>query len=187
VAAPSLNLTLLLRDFRRGDVTTIDRLMGVLYPELKKIARNQFRRERGGHLLQPTALVNEAYMRLVAHHDHTWQNRAQFFSAAATAMRRILVDEARTRAAQKRGANPPTVLLDEAAASTNPPSIELVDLDRALSELAAIAPRQARIVEMRYFAGLSVPEIAEALGVTSRTVDRDWSAARVWLRRCLTQ
>ena len=179
------NLTVLLRQLSETNSDTRDRIAEIIYPELKKIARKQFRGERVDHPLQPTALVHEAYMRLVAADGHTWQNRAHFFGAAAETMRRILVDHARARSAQKRGGDSIPISLDCADVGVDPTDVDLLDLDAALSELETLSRRQTQIVAMRYFAGLSIPDIAEALGVTARTVDRDWSAARAWLRRRL--
>ena len=186
--AAATQVTGLLRDFRPGDDEAASRLVQLIYPELKKLAQGQFRHERPGHDLQPTALVHEAYLRLVAHEHHTWENRAHFYAAAATIMRRILIDHARSRQARKRGAQESAVSLDEALALGDAvalgeeQSAELLELDEALSELERLSPRQARVVELRYFTGLSVPEVAQALGVNGRTVDRDWSTARAWLR-----
>ncbi len=181
-AGPAAQVTLLLRDFRPGDDDATARLVELIYPELKKLAQAQFRRERPGHDLQPTALVHEAYLRLVAHEHHTWENRAHFYAAAATIMRRILIDHARSRQAQKRAGEDKAISLDEAVALGEEQSSELLELDQALSDLERLSPRQARVVELRYFTGLSVPEVASALGVNARTVDRDWATARAWLR-----
>ncbi len=159
--------------------------MELIHAELRRIAGRLFRRERTGHTLQPTALVNEAYVRLVAHDGQTWANRAHFFAAAAEVMRRVLIDHARANRAEKRGGGCATALLDEAHIAVDGPSIDLLALDMALNDLARLSARQARIVELRYFAGLSVPDTAEALGVNPRTVDRDWATARAWLRRRL--
>jgi len=177
-------VTVLLARLQAGDRSTLGALMEVVYPELRKLARALLRGERRGHLLQPTALVNEAYLRFVGHEDHGWQNRAHFFGAAAQLMRRILVDHARANLARKRGGGGVALTLD-AALAAEMPSIDMLALDRALDDLEKVAPRQARIVELRYLTGLSVPETAEALGMNPRTVDRDWAAARVWLRRRL--
>jgi RNA polymerase sigma factor (TIGR02999 family) len=175
-------VTLLLRRFRAGDGEAASRLMELIYPELRRIARVQFRNERQDHELQPTALVHEAYLRLVAHEHHTWENRGHFFAAAANVMRRVLIDHARSRNAQKRtGARTPNPLI-ETLALTQEQSADLLDLDQALTELEELSPRQARVVELRYFSGLSVPEIATALGLNPRSVDRDWATARAWLR-----
>jgi len=178
------SVTVLLGRLQAGDRTTLPELVEAVYAELRRVARGLLRTERPGHLLQPTALVNEAYMRLVAHEHHNWRNRAHFFGAAAELMRRILVDHARAAQAAKRGGGQ-IAQADASELVIDSPSIEILALDRALDELARIAPRQARIVELRYFGGLSVPETAEALGLNARTVDRDWAAARVWLRRRL--
>ena len=180
--SPATEVTRLLREFRPGDDDAASRLMELIYPELKKLARAQLRHERAGHDLQTTALVHEAYMRLVGHRHHTWANRAHFYAAAANIMRRILIDHARARQAQKREGERTALPLDEALTLGQEPSVELLELDEALSELEKLSPRQTRVVEMRYFTGLSVPEVARALGVNPRTVDRDWATARSWLR-----
>jgi RNA polymerase sigma factor (TIGR02999 family) len=179
---PPGDVTLLLRQLRKGDRTTLTVLVEAIYPELRKLARGVLRHERPGHVLQPTALVNEAYIRLVGHEHHNWQNRAHFFGAAGQLMRRILVDYARANHARKRCGDRAVVELETVQLTAETRSIEIIALDRALGELEEVSPRQARIVELRYFAGLNVPEVAEALGLNSRTVDRDWAAARVWLR-----
>ena len=178
-------VTVLLNRIQSGDPATLSTLMDVVYPELRKLAYGLLRRERPGHVLQPTALVNEAYIRLVAHECHNWQNRKHFFAASAQLMRRILVDYARATQAKKRAGDRATVALGAFDAVTEPDSIEVIELDQALRELELVSSRQAKIVELRYFGGLTVPETAEALGMNSRTVDRDWAAARVWLRRRL--
>jgi RNA polymerase sigma factor (TIGR02999 family) len=178
-------VTVLLGRLRRGDRSALTELMEVVYPDLREVARALLRRERPGHVLQATALVNEAYIRLVAHHDQNWQNRPHFFGAAATLMRRILVDYARARRTRKRGGGQTFIAADESGRAVDAPSVDLLALDCALDQLEHVSARQARIVELRYFAGLSVPETAEALGMNARTVDRDWAAARVWLRRRL--
>lgn len=178
-------VTLLLRMFRAGDVDATSRLMALIYPELRKIAQVQFRREREDHDLQPTALVHEAFLRLVAHEHHTWENRGRFFAAAANVMRRILIEHARARSAQKRDGASTRIPLDDVLTLTHEQSADLLDLDQALTELEHLSPRQARVVELRYFSGLSVPEIASALGLNPRSVDRDWATARAWLRNRL--
>lgn len=179
------SVTLLLCDFQSGDNAKTSRLMELIYPELKRLARSRFRSERPDHILQPTALVHEAYLRLVDHDQHNWQNRAHFYAAAANLMRRILIDWARARNADKRDSGPTHISLDKALALSDAQSADLLDLDHALSELEGFSPRQARVVELRYFAGLSISEAAHALGVTARSVDRDWATARAWLRRKL--
>jgi RNA polymerase sigma-70 factor (ECF subfamily) len=156
--------------------------MELIYPELKKLARVQLRSERRGHVLQPTALVHEAYLRLVEHQHHNWESRAHFYAAAANLMRRILIDCARARNAAKRDGERTAIALDQALALSEEQSTDLLDLDQALLELEQLSPRQARVVELRYFTGLSVPEVARALGVNPRSVDRDWATARAWLR-----
>lgn len=175
------DVTVLLDGLRGGDEGTLGRLIELIYPELRKLAGRHFRNERPGHLLQPTALVSEAYLRLVGHRQHRWQNRSHFFAAASHVMRRILVDHARARTAQKRTA-PLSMPEDRLQAAIEGDVDELIALDAALDELERLSSRQARIVQLRYFGGLSVLEAAEVLGVTPRTVDRDWAAARAWLR-----
>lgn len=175
-------VTLLLRSFRPGDGPAASRLMQLIYPELKRLAQSCLRQERPDHDLQPTALVHEAYLRLVAHESHNWESRAHFYAAAANLMRRVLIDHARARATRKRDGRRLTIALDEGMALTSEQSADLIDLDDALGELEQLSPRQARVVELRYFTGLSVPEVAHALGVNPRSVDRDWAAARAWLR-----
>ena len=179
-------VTLLLRTLRGGDADAAARLMALIYPELRRIAQVQFRREREGHDLQPTALVHEAFLRLVAHEHHTWENRGRFFAAAANVMRRILIEHARARTAKKRDAAHTRIPLDDTLTLTREQSADLLDLDQALTELEELSPRQARVVELRYFSGLSVPEIAGALGLNPRSVDRDWATARAWLRNRLS-
>lgn len=175
-------VTLLLRRFRRGNDPSVARLMELIYPELRKLAGAQFRRERCGHVLQPTALVHEAYFRLLGHANHDWESRAHFYAAAANVMRRVLIDCARARKAAKRGGEGTAAGLDRALGLSEEQSTDLLDLDRALADLETLSPRQARVVELRYFVGLSVPETAVALGVNPRSVDRDWATARAWLR-----
>lgn len=178
-------MTVLLDRIRRGDRATLTALIEAVYPELRKLANGLLRRERPGHVLQPTALVNEAYIRLVGHERHNWQNRAHFFGAASQLMRRILVDHARASQAKKRHAEGAHIAVDALEVLSDAASIEITELDQALQELEQVSSRQAKIVELRYFGGLTVPETAEALGLNPRTVDRDWAAARVWLRRKL--
>ena len=182
--SPSGAVTVLLGRLQRGDRASLSDLIEVVYPELRRVASGLLRHEPQGHILQPTALVHETYVRLVAHDQHNWQNRSHFFGAAAQLMRRILVDHARASRARKRGGDG-MAALEMIDAIAGAPSIDVLALDRALEQLERVSARQARIVELRYFAGLSVPETAEALGMNTRTVDRDWAAARVWLRRKL--
>ena len=179
------NVTLLLRELKSGKRAKLGPLLELVYPDLRRLAAQQFRAERPGHVLQPTALVNEAYLRLVSHQDQSWDSRAHFFGAAAQLMRRILIDHARTARARKRGGRDGTVPLDGVDLRGVERPIDLLALDDALKALEQVSPRQVRVVELRYFAGMSVPEVAEALGMDSRTVDRDWATARAWLRRRL--
>jgi RNA polymerase sigma factor (TIGR02999 family) len=178
------SVTLLLRQMRSGDRAALERLLDMIYPELHRLAARHFRRERNAWTMQATALVNETYLRLVAHEEHNWRNRAHFFGAAANLMRRILIDHARARQSRKRGSRQDLVSLDEEiTVADNSRPAELLALDAALARLESISPRQSRIIELRYFAGLTVPEAAEVLGMSPRTVDRDWAVARAWLHR----
>ena len=176
------DLTALLRDASEGDQAALDRLMPLVYGELRKIAASYLRQERKDHTLQPTALVHEAYLRLTHQKDVAWQNRAHFFGIAAQMMRRILVDHARKRLAAKRDASAWKVATAEVdgGAESAP---ELLALDRALEELEKIDPQQAKIVELRFFGGLTVEETAEVAGISPRTVKREWRTAKAWLRR----
>ena len=150
------------------------------------MARHYMAAERPGHTLQTTALINEAYLRLIDHRDMSWQNRAHFFGVAAQAMRRVLVDHARTRDAAKRGGGALKASLEEAAAIPER-AAELIALDKALNDLATIDPRKSQVVELRYFGGLSVEETAEVLGISPVTVSRDWSTAKAWLLRAISE
>jgi RNA polymerase sigma-70 factor (ECF subfamily) len=180
------SITGLLIEWRDGDETALDRLIPLVYEELRRLARYYMRRERATHTLQTAALVNEAYLRLVDHKGMRWQNRAHFYAVASQAMRRILVDHARSRRYLKRGGDNQIVGLDEAAAVTEKQATEVLALDDALTDLAAIDPRKSQIVEMRYFGGMSVEETAEVLGISPVTVMRDWSTAKAWLLRQIT-
>ncbi len=173
------DVTQLLRSWRRGDEGAGERLLDSVYGELKRIAAAQFRSERGEHTLQPTALVHEAYLRLLGQSQVDWRNRAHFFGLAATMIRRVLLDYARAHGAAKRQAEPSSLTTLTARGG---PDLELLDLDRALTALAARYPRQARVVELRYFADLDVEDIAACLDVSPATVKRDWQFARAWLR-----
>jgi RNA polymerase sigma factor (TIGR02999 family) len=182
--APSQHdVTRLLADWRDGDQGALDRLMPLVYDELRRMARRYMRGERENHTLQSSALVNEAYMRLADHMGMNWQNRAHFFGVAAQAMRRVLVDHARTRNVQKRGGGAFKVALDDAIDVADEKAAELVALDDALRALAAFDERKARVVELRYFGGLTAEEAAEVLGVSLATVEREWRTARAWLVR----
>lgn len=177
-------VTQLLIDWSNGDQAALDRLMPVVYDELRRLASNYLRRERAGHTLQPTALVNEAYLRLVDQRKARWQNRAQFFGVAAQLMRRILVDHARVRQAQKRGGSDQQQLsMSHAERIAAQPEVDLLALHEALNQLAAIDPQQARVVELKFFGGLTIEETAEVIGISHATVERDWTMARAWLRR----
>ena len=175
--------TALLLAWGRGDQAAFDELVPLVHDELRRIARRHMGGERGEHTLQASALVNEAYMRLLDVKRIQWQNRAHFFAMAARVMRRILVESARARKFQKRGGGAQMVSLDEALVVSKQPSQDLVALDDALGALAAVDPRKAQVVEMRFFGGLSVEETAEALQVSTGTVMRDWRLAKVWLLR----
>ena len=157
--------------------------MPLVYDELKRLAGSYLRRERPDHTLQSAALVNEAYLRLVDQKQVQWQNRAHFFGIAAQMMRRILVDHARGHNAAKRGAGMPVLALDEALAEAQGRSVDLIGLDDALQKLEKIDPQQGKIVELRFFSGLSIEETATVLGISPATVKRDWAAARAWLYR----
>jgi RNA polymerase sigma-70 factor, ECF subfamily len=178
------DVTRLLLDLSNGRREATDQLLPLVYAELRELAARLLRHERADHTLQPTALVHEAYLRLVDQRVGTWENRAHFLGIAAQAMRRILVDHARRRSATKRrGAR---VTLDDAVAPSTGPSVDLLEIDAALSRLAELDPRQAQVVELRFFGGLSVEETAAVLGVGSATVKRDWTVARAWLHRELS-
>ena len=173
---------MLLRAWSGGDQTALERLTPIVYRELHRLAGRYMRRERPGHSLQTTALVNEAYMRLVGYTRMRWQDRAHFFAVAAQVMRRILVEHAR-RHNLKRGGDVPHVALDEAALVGADADVDLVALDDAMTALARVDPRKMQVVEMRFFGGLSVEETAEVLGISPVTVKRDWRMAKAWLYR----
>lgn len=179
----SHEVTQLLVAWSDGDQAALEQLTPLVYRELYRLAKGYLRQERPGHLLQTTALVNEAYLRLIDWKDVHWQNRAHFFGVAAQLMRRILVDFARARHQDKRGGAACQVSLDEAAAVSVERIAEFIALDEALDQLAAIDLRRSRIVELRFFGGLSEEETAEVLKVSPRTVRREWSLARAWLHR----
>ena len=174
-------VTELLIAWSNGDPTALDRLMPLAYDELHRLARRYMRREPADHTLQTSALVNEAYLRLVDQRRVQWQNRAHFFAISAQLMRRILVSMARARHANKRGNDARPVTLDEALVISSERAAELVALDDALVELARLDPRRSQVVELRYFGGLSVKETAEVLKLSEETVMRDWNRARAWL------
>jgi RNA polymerase sigma factor (TIGR02999 family) len=180
------DVSALLQAWGRGDVRARDELIPLVYAELHRQATARLRRERPDHTLQPTALVHEAYVRLIGQQRMAWQNRAQFFGVAAQMMRRILVDHARARGAAKRPSHRLRVSVREDEAMSPPLDCELILLDQASTELAALDPRQARIVELRYFGGLSDKEIAPALKVSRSTITRECQSARAWLYRRMT-
>jgi len=176
-------VTQLLQAWRGGDQTALDRLIPLIHAELHRLAHHYMLRERLGHTLQTTALVNEAYLRLIDASQVAWQNRAHFLAISANLMRRILVDFARTRGYQKRGGNVVKVELDEARVPSSGRGAEVIALDDALKALAVFDERGAKVVELRFFGGLSEEETGEVLGVSARTVKRDWAAAKAWLQR----
>lgn len=179
-------LTRLLRDWSSGQREALPRLMEIVYPELHRIAARHMSRERPGHTLQPTALVSEAFLRLAqGQPGRAWNDRTHFFAVAARVVRAVLVDHARARGAAKRGDGAIGIELADVHLSVGARPVGLLDLDRALVELEAMDAEQSRIVEMRYFAGLSIEETAEALGVSPSTVKRGWLAAKTWIRRRL--
>ena len=178
---PSDNITHLLIEVSNGDRAAVDLLLPVIYDELRKLAANYLRRERVDHTLQPTALVHEAYMRLIDQSRVNWQNRAHFFGVAAQIMRRLLVDHARKHNAEKRGQDFQKLSLDENIDRAVERSAELIALDDALKTLATIDAQKARMVELRYFGGLSIEETADVMGVTPTTIKRHWRFAKAWL------
>ena len=180
-------ITQLLADWRNGDQQALHKLMPLVYDELRHIASGYMRRERAGHTLQTTALVNEAYLRMVGQQEVDWQDRAHFFAAAAQVMRHLLVDRARSRRRLRRGSDPEQVSLDEIAVVSEQKGEDLLALDEVLTRLAAIDERKVRIVELRYFGGLSAQETAAVLGVSEVTVKREWLKAKAWLYRELSQ
>ena len=183
----SQSISLLLQRWSEGDRGALEQLMPLVYGELRRMARRYIGQQPSGHTLQATALIHEAYLRLAGQEEKRWENRAHFFGVAAQAMRHILVDYARARNTGKRGGEVRTVSLEEAAIVSKDRAAELVALDDALAELAQLSPRQGRVVELRYFGGLSVEETAEVLKVSLDTVTRDWSQAKAWLYRELNK
>ncbi len=179
-------VTRLLREWSEGDQTALEQLIPLVYDELHRLAHQYMRREKPGHFLQTSALINEAYMRLVDQPQIRWENRTHFFGIAARLMRRILVDEARKRNSAKRGGRLIQVSLDEAAAISQGQAANVVALDDALKSLETVDARQSEIVELRFFGGLSIDETAEVLKVSPGTVMRDWTFARAWLRQQMT-
>ena len=181
MAVSALEITGLLRAWQDGDHEALDRLMPVVYDELRRAARNYMRRERAGHTLQASALVNEVYLRLVDINGVRWQDRAHFFAVSASLMRRILLDAARARAAGKRGGGGLRITLSDDMAAASSEASDLIAIDDALQVLSQVDSRKAQVVELRFFGGLSVEEMAEVLKISPQSVKRDWKLARAWL------
>jgi RNA polymerase sigma factor (TIGR02999 family) len=181
VSSPPGDVTRLLLAWSKGDRDALEGLIPVVYGELRRIADRYFRHERPDQTLQPTALVHEAYFKLIDQDHAHWQNRAQFFGVAAQLMRRILVDHARTRGAVKRGGGVSPVTLVDAAGASPPRGVDVIALDDALTRLTRLYPEQGRLVELRYFGGLTIEETGEAMGISPATVKRQWTVARAWL------
>jgi RNA polymerase sigma factor (TIGR02999 family) len=182
----SHNVTELLHAWGAGETNALDRLVPAVYDELRRQAQRYLRREDPGHTLQTTALVHEAYLRLVDQRQARWESRSQFFGIAAQLMRRILVDHARSHHAAKRGGSVIQVPLEEETAAAQESEVDLLALDDALTRLAALDPQQARVVELRYFTGLGIEDTAHALEISPATVKREWAMARAWLKRELS-
>jgi RNA polymerase sigma-70 factor (ECF subfamily) len=180
-------ITQLLHRLEAGDRSGVDRLFSAVYQELRNMAAKCFQREAKGNTLQPTALVHEAYMKLVDQKAVDWQGRTHFYAVAAQAMRRILVDHARHRGAVKRGGGQKRLQLDDQLVSGFQPNDDILAVDEALSKLAQLDPRQAELVELRFFGGLSVEEAADTLGISKRAAEREWTMVRAWLRRELSE
>jgi RNA polymerase sigma factor (TIGR02999 family) len=185
VDPPSDDVTLLLLRWRGGDDSALHELMPIVLRELKKLARQHLRRERAGHTLETGALVNELYLRLVRSSQVQWNDRVHFFVVVADLMKRVLIDSARARRSRKRGGDFVRVTLDDANLLSPGSFVDLLAVDEAVQQLAAVSPRQARIIELRFWGGFTIEQTAEALGVSTDTVKRDWSSARLWLKRAL--
>ena len=183
IAPPRQQVTQILIDWSGGTADAAERLMPLVYDELRRLARGYLQRERGDHTLQATGLVHEAYLRLVDQKTTTWKNRAHFFGVAAQLMRRILVDHARRHRSEKRGGDRTRVEFDEALMPSAPRSLDVIALDDALQDLAKLNPQHSQVVELRFFGGMSLEEVAEVLDISPRTVQREWRMARAWLRR----
>jgi RNA polymerase sigma factor (TIGR02999 family) len=184
---PSSEVTQMLLDWSNGDKAAFDKIVPVVYNELRRLAGHYMRQERPGQTIQATALVHEAYVRLVDYKNMRWQDRAHFYAVAAQVMRRILVDRARARDAAKRGDAARRVSLAEADAASNEQSADILDLDEALKELEEIDPRKSQIIELRFFGGLNIEETAEVMSISPTTVQREWRSARAWLYRAITE
>ena len=183
--ASRMDVTALLREWSNGDQEALNKLMPLVYHELRRVARRHLHHERQGHTLQTTALVHEAYLKLVDQKNISWENQVQFFAASAQVMRHILVDHARSRKALKRGGENVRLSLDEMKLSSDEKDADLLTLNEALNNLAVMDSQQGRVVELRVFGGLTVEETAEALQISPRTVKREWSMAKAWLHRQL--
>lgn len=177
----------LLKEWSNGDQAALDRVVPIVYQELRRLAHHYMRRERPGHTLQTTALVNEAYMRLADYKKMRWQSRAHFFAVAAQVMRRILVEQARSKNFAKRGGGAEKISLDETAVVSAGRSAEVIAVDDALTELESWDPRKARIVELRFFGGLSIEETAEVMKISPTTVQREWRSAKAWLYKAISE
>ncbi len=178
---PAVDVTRLLRSVKAGNPTDLDALLSAIYDDLHRLAAKQMQGERGDHTLQPTALVHEAYLKLVDQRSTEWHDRLHFFAVAARIIRRILVDHARARASAKRGGGRDRIPLERVQIAADASDVDLVTLDEALRELADLDGRQAQVVELRFFAGLTIEEVAQFLSISHRSVDRDWTCAKAWL------
>ncbi len=176
------NITQVLERWSNGEQSALDELIPLIYKELRRLAGNYIRRERDNHTLQPTALINEVFVRLIDQHDIKWQSRAHFFGISARLMRRILVDHARVHQAAKRGGGHYSLSLNEADRIASQPSVNLLTLHLTLQQLEVLDPQQSQIVELRFFGGLTIEETAEVLSVSHATIEREWKMARAWLR-----
>ena|ERR1700674_5823976 len=186
MASDADKVTRLLLEWSNGNQQALEEMLPLIYDELRHLAHNFLYRERPGHTLQTTALVHEAYLKLIDQRDARWQNRAHFFAIAAQAMRRILIDSARKHVAEKRGGGGEKLSLAEVAAISLEPDVNLLALDEALNALAEIDPQQSRIIELRYFGGLTIEEAAEVMKLSPATIKREWTMARAWLHQALT-
>ena len=180
---PTSTISRLIESVRNGDASAAAALTPLLYDELHRLAVYHMRNERAGHTLQATALVNEAYLKLIDNREANWQNRAHFLAIASQAMRRVLIDHARSKRRVKRGGLQQKVSLEDVVIAAEEQTYDLIELDSALDRLAKVDPRQSRIVELRFFGGLSVDQTAEVLHISPKTVKRDWAVARAWLHR----
>jgi RNA polymerase sigma factor (TIGR02999 family) len=186
-AAQNINVTQVLIDFSKGNRDSLDQLLPAVYDELRRLAEAFMRNERASHTLQPTALVHEAYLRLIDQREVDWNNRAHFFSIAAETMRRILVNYAHSHKAAKRGGEATRLSIDQIASIPGASEVDVILLDEALERLAAMDPEQARIVELRFFGGLTVKEVAAVLNLSTTTIEREWRTAKAWLQDQISQ